>query len=107
MEGMVEHIPCGLGSKGVYASMDWVDRYMIVMIMVAIKHYDDTHALVTDCCWRYPWTHERLGEEPSLANFQELRGAMVVIKSNYLHFLSDRDDLLMLDKMYHGAVKGK
>ena len=26
---VVEHIHCGLGHKEMYASMDWVDRYMI------------------------------------------------------------------------------
>jgi hypothetical protein len=28
MEEVVEHIPCGPTHKEVYASMDWVDRYM-------------------------------------------------------------------------------
>jgi hypothetical protein len=27
-EEVVEHIPCGLAHKEVYASIDWVDRYM-------------------------------------------------------------------------------
>ena len=25
-------------------------------IMAAMKHFDDTHALVKDCCWRDSWT---------------------------------------------------
>jgi hypothetical protein len=31
MNEIVEHIPCGPSHKEVYASMDWVDRYMIDM----------------------------------------------------------------------------
>jgi hypothetical protein len=31
---IVEHIPCGLANKEVYASMDWVDRYMTYMGMI-------------------------------------------------------------------------
>jgi hypothetical protein len=33
-EEIVEHIPCGPGRKEVYASMDWVDRYMTDMGML-------------------------------------------------------------------------
>jgi hypothetical protein len=34
MEEIVEHIPCGPTRKEVYASMDWVDRYMTDMGML-------------------------------------------------------------------------
>jgi hypothetical protein len=33
-EEIVEHIPCGPARKEVYASMDWVDRYMTNMGML-------------------------------------------------------------------------
>ena len=31
----------------------------------------------------------------------------MVLKADYLYLLSDRDHILMLDEMYHGAVQGK
>ena len=31
----------------------------------------------------------------------------MVMKSNYLHLLSNRDHLLMLDEIYFDALKGK
>jgi hypothetical protein len=31
IEEIVEHIPCGLSHKELYASMDWVDKYMTNM----------------------------------------------------------------------------
>jgi hypothetical protein len=34
IEEIVEHIPCGPTHKEVYASMDWVDRYMTDMGML-------------------------------------------------------------------------
>jgi chromosome segregation ATPase len=48
-----------------------------------------------------------LGGEPPLVDFHALREAVVVMKSNYLHLLSDRDHLLMLGEMYHDVLKGK
>jgi hypothetical protein len=77
------------------------------MIVAAIKHFEDTHTLVADCCWRASGSHDSLGGEPPLVDFQALREAVVVMKSNYLHLLSDRDHLLMLGEMYHDALKGK
>jgi hypothetical protein len=31
MKEMVEHLPCGPAREEAYASMDWVDRYMMDM----------------------------------------------------------------------------
>jgi hypothetical protein len=75
--------------------------------MAAIKHFEGTHTLVADYCWKAPRTHDEFGGELSLAKFQALREALVVMKNNYLHLLSDRDHLLTLDEMYYGALKGK
>jgi hypothetical protein len=77
------------------------------MIIAAIKHFDDTHKLMANCCWRAPGTHKNFEGELSLADFQALREALVVMKSNYLHLLSDRDHLLMLDEIYFDVLKGK
>ena len=73
-------------------------------IMAAIRHFDDIHALVTHCCWRTRRTYDSLRGEPSLTDVQALREAVVVMKSNYLH-ISDRHHLLILDYMYHDALK--
>jgi hypothetical protein len=35
MEDIVEHIPCGPARKELYASMDWVERYMKDMGMIS------------------------------------------------------------------------
>jgi hypothetical protein len=70
------------------------------MIMEAIKHFQDTHTLVVNCCWKAPRTHDEFGGELSLAKFQALRETFVVMKTNYLHLLLDRYHLLALDEMY-------
>jgi hypothetical protein len=77
------------------------------MIIAAIKHFDDTHKSMANCCWRAPGTHKIFEGELSLANFQALREALVVMKSNYLHLLLDGDHLLMLEEIYFDALKGK
>ena len=48
-----------------------------------------------------------MGGEPPLGDFHVLIEAMVLMKSNYLHLLFDRDHLLMLGEMYHDVLKGK
>jgi hypothetical protein len=77
------------------------------MIVAAIKHFEDTYTLVADCYCKAPRTHDEFGRELSLAKFQALREALVVMKTNYLHLLSDRDNILTLDEMYYGALKWK
>jgi hypothetical protein len=77
------------------------------MIIPAIKHYDDTHKLMENCCWRALGTHKNFEGEFSLADFQALGGGLVVMKSNYLHLLLDRDHLFMLDEIYFDVLKGE
>jgi len=62
---------------------------------------------MTDCCWRASGAHYSLGGEPPIADFQTLREEVVVINSNYLHLLSNRDHLLILGDMYQDALKEK
>lgn len=76
-------------------------------IMASMRHYDDTKALVEIYCWRIAMTHHSLGGKPSLANFQILKEALVEMKYNYIHLLSDRDHLLMLVEIYHDVLEGK
>lgn len=76
-------------------------------IMPATMQYDDTKALVPNYCWRSVVTHDNLKGEPSLADFQGLRKALVEMKSNYLRLLSDKNHLLMLVEIYHDVLAGK
>jgi hypothetical protein len=43
------------------------------MIMAAIRHIDDTHALVAEYCWRASMAHDSSDGELSLDDFQTLR----------------------------------
>ena len=76
-------------------------------IVTTMRHFYETHTLVADYCWKASRSRDSLGGEPPLADFQALREEMVVMKSNYLHLLSDRDHLLMFGEMYHDVLKGK
>jgi hypothetical protein len=77
------------------------------MIVATMRHLDDTHALVAEYCWRATVTHDGLGGEFSTTDFQILREAVAVMRSNYQHLLMDRDYLLVIGEMYHGALKEK
>jgi hypothetical protein len=77
------------------------------MIVAAMRHLDDTHTLVVDFCWRATMVQEILGGYISLMDFITLKEAMVVTRCNYPHLLVDRDYLLAVGGMYHGALEGK
>ena len=70
------------------------------MIVTTMRHLDEMHTLVVDFYWRVLEAHDCFLGEPPLAYFHTLREAMVVIKFNYLHLLTDRVHLLMLGEMY-------
>jgi len=70
------------------------------MIVTTMRHIDEMHTFVVDCYWRVSGAHDSFLGEPPLAYFHKLREAMVVMKFNYLHLLSDRVHLLMLGEMY-------
>jgi len=54
------------------------------MIIAAIKHFDDTHKLMENCCWKEepPQTHNNFEGEISLEYSQALGEELVVMKSN-------------------------
>jgi hypothetical protein len=83
-----------------------VSEYMII---AAIKHFDDTHKLLENCCWKEEplGTLKKLEGELSHVDFHALKEALVVKKYNYLHLLSDRDHLPVLDDIDIDALKGK
>jgi hypothetical protein len=59
------------------------------MIVVAMRHLNDTYTLVVNFCWRAIMAQDNLGGDISLADFITLKEAMVVTISNYLHLLLD------------------
>ncbi|KAH9316840.1 hypothetical protein KI387_018609, partial [Taxus chinensis] len=75
------------------------------MIAATIEHFDIAQQLLENCCWKTLEIQEHFDSELSLAKFQALRD--MVMKTNYLQLLLDRDHLLMLDGIYHDALKGK
>ena len=78
-------------------------------IIATRKHFDETHNLIENWCSKEEplGTHKEFEGELSLVDFQVLREALVVMKSNYLHLLSDRDRILMLDDIYFDVIKMK
>jgi hypothetical protein len=77
------------------------------MIVEAMRHFDATHTMVAECCWRATMAHDSLGGEFSIADFQTLKEAVVVMRSDYQHLLMDRDYLLAIGEMYHGVLEEK
>jgi hypothetical protein len=77
------------------------------MITMAMRHLDDTRALGVGYCWISIMTQDSLGGEFSIEDFQTLRERVTVMKTNYQHLLMDRDYLLEIGEMYHGALEEK
>ena len=69
--------------------------------MESMKHFVDTNALVTRCCWKY--SVEELEGESFIEEFISLKEGMVKMKERYMKLLSERNYLLMVVKMYHCA----
>lgn len=46
-----------------------------------------------------------MGGDIFVAKFQILREAVVVMRSHYHHILLDRDYILVIGEMYHGALE--
>jgi len=77
------------------------------MIIAALTHFDNTHRLMVDYCWKAQGRHKGIEGELSLVDLQVLKEALVVMKSNYVHLISDRDHLLNLDEIYFDVLRGK
>lgn len=75
-------------------------------IDAAIRHFDETLQLMAKYCWRIPRIQNNPKGGLSVASFQALREALVM-NSNYLQLLLDRDHLLMLGEIYYDVLKGK
>lgn len=58
-------------------------------------------------CWKALGNHDGFEGVPSLANLRELKEALAVVKSNYLHLLVDRYHLLTLGEIYFDSLRRK
>jgi hypothetical protein len=52
-------------------------------------------------------THDSLGGEFSIEDLQTLRERVTMMRTNYQYLLMDRDYLLEVGEMYHGALEEK
>jgi hypothetical protein len=77
------------------------------MIVVAIRHINDTHAIVAEYYWRATMAHDSSDGEFAIADFQTLRERVTVMRTDYQQLLMDRDYLLEVGEMYHGSLKEK
>jgi hypothetical protein len=75
------------------------------MIMVATRRIDDTHALVADYCWRASMVHGSSDGGFSMDDFHTLRERVSMMRADYQQLLTDRDYLLGIGEMYHGALR--
>jgi hypothetical protein len=75
------------------------------MIMAATRHIDDTHALVVDCCWRASMAHDSSDGGFATDDFHTLMERVSVMRTDYQQSLRDRDYLLGIGEMYHGATR--
>ena len=65
-------------------------------IKEALHTLRETHAFMTNICWK-------LEEKYSMEDMEKFQKARTRIKGNFLHFLSDRESLLELVELFHGA----
>jgi hypothetical protein len=77
------------------------------MIMAAIRHIDDTHAMVAEYCWKATMARDSSDGEFSIEDFQTLRERVTMMRTDYQQLLMDRDYLLEVGERYHGALKEK
>jgi len=61
------------------------------MIMAAVRHIDDTHALVTEYFWRATMAHDSSDGELAIDDFQTLRERVTVMRTDYQKLSMDRD----------------
>jgi hypothetical protein len=75
------------------------------MIMTATRHFDDTHAVVVDYCWRASVAHGSKDEGFTMDNLHTLRERVSMMRTDYQQLLIDREYLLGIGEMYHRALR--
>lgn len=77
------------------------------MVEAALNHFDQVQKIMVRMCWRVLRHYDGSEEGPSLDDLHVLKEALVVVKTNYLHLLMDRDHLLALDEIYFDVLRQK
>ena len=72
-------------------------------LMASMKNFVDINALVARCCWKA--SGGEMEGESFMGEYIELKEGMDKMKDNYMNLLSEKDHLLMMDEMYHSALK--
>jgi hypothetical protein len=75
------------------------------MVMATTRRIDDTHALVADYYWRASVEHGSSYEGFSMDDFHTLRERVSGMRVDYQQLLMNKDYLLGIGKMYHGALR--
>ena len=68
-----------------------------------MKNIVDINALVERCCWKA--SSGDMEGKYFLEECIALKEGMSKIKESYMNLISDREHLLMVDEMYHNAIK--
>ena len=71
--------------------------------MESMNNFADINALVARCCWKA--SGEEMEGEAFMEECIALKEGMENIKEKYMNLVSDGDHLLMMDEMYHSALK--
>jgi hypothetical protein len=74
------------------------------MIMTTTRRIDDMYAVMEYYYWRAPVAYGSLDGGFSMDDFHTLQERVYVMRTDYQHFLTDRDYLLRVGEMYHEAL---
>jgi hypothetical protein len=77
------------------------------MLMAATRRFDDTHALLTDYCWRASVAHGSADEGFSMDDLHTLRERVFMMRTDYQQLLTDMDYLLGIGEIYHRALESR
>ena len=75
--------------------------------MTTTRCFVDTHALMADYCWKASVTYGSSDEGFFMVDFHTLRKRVSVMRTDYQQLLRDKDYLLGIGEMYHGALREK
>jgi hypothetical protein len=77
------------------------------MIRAATRPIDDMHAGMADYCWRVSVAQGSSDGGFSMDDFHTLRERVSMMRTDYQHLLTDRDNLLGIGELYHRALRGQ
>jgi hypothetical protein len=80
-------------------------RVSETMIRKTTRCTDDTHAVMTNYCWRESVAHDSSDEEIAMEDFHSLRERVSVMRIDHQQLLTSQDYLLRISDMYHEALR--